>query len=132
MDVYKEKRVVVLEKQRQLEIIKDVHEGIGESSHSKAMSSHHGRDSTYSKIGARFLWYRMYDDVADFIRSCGLCQKQGDIKISTKTELHSVPIPGDVMKQVGVDLCNLPEVDGFHTICLFESTILVNDLRLGH
>ena len=31
--VYKEKRVVVLEKRRQLEIIKDVHEGIGESSH---------------------------------------------------------------------------------------------------
>ena len=56
----------------------------------------------------------MYDDVADFIRSCELCQKQGDIKISTKTELHSVPIPGNVMKQVSVDLCNLPEVDGFH------------------
>ena len=66
------------------------------------------------KIGARFFWYRMYDVAADFIRSCELCQKQGDVKISTKTELHSVPIPGDVMKQVGVDFCNLPEVDEFH------------------
>ena len=98
-----------------------MHEGIGESSHSKAMSSHYGRDSTYSKIGARFFWYPMYDDVADFIRSCELCQKQGDIKISTKTELHGVPIPSDVMKHVGVDLCNLPEVDGFHHfVCLYR------------
>ena len=40
--VYKEKRVVVLENQRQSEIIEDVHQGIGESSHSKAMSSHYG------------------------------------------------------------------------------------------
>ena len=73
--VSKEKVVVVLEKQRQLEIIKDVHQGIGESSHSTAMSSHYGRDSSYSEIGARFFWYRMYDDVADFIRSCELFVK---------------------------------------------------------
>ena len=40
------------------------------------------------KLELVFFWYRMYDDVADFIRSCELCQKQGDIKVCTKIELH--------------------------------------------
>ena len=36
-------------KQQQIEIIKDVHEGVGQSAHSKDMDSYKGRDSTYSK-----------------------------------------------------------------------------------
>ena len=41
-------------KQQQLEIIKDVNEGVIQSTPSKAMASHKGRDSTYSKISVRF------------------------------------------------------------------------------
>ena len=29
-------------------------------------------------------------------------------------ELQSIPVPNDVMRQVGVDICNLPQVDGFN------------------
>ena len=47
---YKRQRVVIMAKQRQLEIFKDVHEGVGLSTHSKAMASHRCRDSTYSKF----------------------------------------------------------------------------------
>ena len=27
--------------------------------------------------------------------------------------MHSIPVPSNVMKQVGVDLCGLPEIDGY-------------------
>ena len=77
------------------------------------MASHYGRDATYDKIRERFFWYGMYESVRDYIKGCIGCQKQGDLKPNSKLELKNVPIPNEVMKQVGVDLCNLPHVDGF-------------------
>ena len=41
------------------------------------------------------------------------CQQQGSSTLKRKTELHSIPVPAAVMNQFGVDICNLPEVDGF-------------------
>ena len=41
------------------------------------------------------------------------CQKQGRFTLETKTELHSIPAPTTVMNQVGVDICNIPEGDGY-------------------
>ena len=43
-----------MEKDRQNEIIYDVHCGVGESEHSKAMASHLGKYSTHEKVAARF------------------------------------------------------------------------------
>ena len=46
--------------------------------------------------------------------------KQGDLK-SPKVELKSIPVPSSVMKQVGVDICNLPEIDEYrHVIVLID------------
>ena len=40
---------------------------------------------------------------------------------SPKVELKSIPVPTSVMKQVGVDICNLPQVDGYrHVIILID------------
>ena len=111
--VYKNKRLVIIEKGRQMEIIKDIHEGLGDTAHSKAMASHKGRDSTYSKISERFFWYTIFTDVENFIKSCKICQKQVDLKLKVNDELHSVPIPSQVMKQIGVDISTLSEVDGY-------------------
>ena len=41
-------------------------------------------------------------------------------KSETKTELHVIPVPTAVMNQIGVDICNLPEVDGY--CCLVVCT----------
>ena len=117
--LYKCKRVVIMEKHRQLEIIKDIHEGIGKSTNSKAMASHKGRDSTYSKISERFFWFSIYNDVEYYIKACEICQKQGDLKLKTNSELQSIPVPVDVTKQVGVDLCTLPEVGGYHYLIVY-------------
>ena len=90
--LYKSKRLVIMEKHRQLEIVKDIHEDIGKSAHSTAMASHKGRDSTYSKISERFFWYSIYNDVENYIKACKICQKQGDLKLKTNSELQNVPV----------------------------------------
>ena len=41
------------------------------------------------------------------------CQKQGSLTFKTKTELHIIPVPTAVMNQIGVDICNLTEVDEY-------------------
>ena len=96
--------------------MKDVHNGLGETSDAKAMASHRGINTTYDKVSSRFLWYSMRSDIIDFINRCDLCQKQGDLTMKIKTELQNVPVPTAVMKQIGIDQCNLPEVDGYYSL----------------
>ena len=98
----KNKKIVVLEEERRLEIIQDVHAGIGESSHATAMSSHLGKTPTYEKIGERFYWYGIVNDIAEFVKKCEPCQKQNSLLNNLKNELHSIPVPSQVMAQVGL------------------------------
>ena len=35
-----------------------------------------------------------------------------------KQKLNSIPVPTDAMNQIGVDICNLPEVDGSLVACI--------------
>ena len=78
----KDNKLVIKDRQRQLELIRDVHCGMGES-----LASHRGKNSTYQTIAARFFWYDISSDVRQFIRTCKQCQKQGDLK-SPKAELN--------------------------------------------
>ena len=74
----------------------------------------------YDKSAQRFFWHNIAADINDYVKSCKQCQKQGDLK-SPKVELKSIPVPSSVMKQVGVDICNLPEVDEYrHVIVLID------------
>ena len=111
--MYKGTRLVIKSSQEKQQIIKDIHEGIGDHSKAKAMASHRGRDTTYQKISERFFWHDIFDDVSAFVKHCESCQKQGKMEKSISPELQSVPVPPEVMKQIGIDLCNLPIVDEF-------------------
>ena len=110
--VIKENKLVIKDRSRQLEIVRDVHQGLGDSEHAKALSSHRGKNSTYEKISARFFWCNISADVADYIRTCEQYEKQGNLK-SPKAELKPIPVPSEVMKQVGVDIFNLPDIGGY-------------------
>ena len=102
--LFYKKRLIIKDKERQMEIVRDVHRGIGDSEHSKAMALHGGKNTTHDKIA----------------QSCEQCKKQDDLK-SPKLELKSIPVPSSVMKQVGVDICNLPKVNGYrHVIVLID------------
>jgi hypothetical protein len=107
------KRIVISSTERQKQIIQDIHAGLGENPKAKAMASHRGRESTYQKISERFYWHNIVSDVADFIKTCENCQKQEKISKKIFPDLQSVSVLKEVMKQIGVDLCNLPDVDGY-------------------
>ena len=110
---YKEKRRVVLEVERRTAIIYDVHKGIGDNSMAKALAAHLGRESTYQKIFERFFWHGMIENIKEDIKICKSCQQQGKIFKKISPKLKSIPVPNEVMKQIGIDLRTLPEVDGF-------------------
>ena len=121
---YKGKRRVIFEESRKRSIIHDVHEGISDSPEAVALSGHRGRESTNQIISERFYWHGMVDDVNNYIKTCQKCQHQGKIFKKISPDLQSIPIESEVMKQVGVDLCNyelIPEVDEFkHLIVLID------------
>ena len=54
------------------------------------------------------------------LRVAKQCQKQGHLK-SPEVELKSITVPSSVMKQVGLDICNLVEGDEYrHVIVLID------------
>ena len=115
------KRLVIKDKERQMEFIRDLHRGIGDSVQSKGMASHRWKNITYDKIEGRFFGHNIAADINEYVKSCEQCQKQSDLN-SPKVELKSIPVLSSVMKQVEVvDIFNLPEVDGYrHVIVLIK------------
>ena len=110
---YKEKRRVIFENNRKQNIIHDVHEGINDN---------RGRESTCQKVSARFYWHGIVDDVKNCIKTCQKCQQQGKIFKRISPELQSIPFDAKIMQQVGVDLCNLPDVNGYkHLVVLIDN-----------
>ena len=68
-------RLVVTDKQRRIDIIHDIHQGLDNNVKLVAMSSHLGRTSTYQKVSRQFYWYAIVNDVGDYIKGCDNCQK---------------------------------------------------------
>ena len=85
--------LVVTDKQRRVDLIHYVHQGLGSSVEAVAMSSHLGRTSTYHKASSRFYWYTLVNDVADYIKGCDNCQKHLSMPRKVKEELKNVAVP---------------------------------------
>ena len=117
--MYKGNRLVVTYKQRRIDIIHDVHQELGNNVNVVAMSSLLGRTSTYQKISSRFDWNTIVIDVADDIKGCDNCQKHLYKKV--KEEWINIAVPSEVMKQIGVDICCLSNVDEFEydIVCIY-------------
>ena len=111
--MYKKSRLVIKSKDEQRQIIDDIHKGLGENPKAKAMASHRGRDTTYQKVSERFFWHSIFADVSEYVRKCEECQRHGKLQNTISPEMQSIPVPNQVMAQIGVDICNLPDVDGF-------------------
>ena len=117
--MYKKSRLVIKSKGEQRQIIDDIHKGLGENPKAKAMASHHGRDTTYQKVSERFFWYSIILIHQRNVRKCEECQRHGKLQNTISPEMQSIPVPNQVMAQIGVDICNLPDVDGFkHLVCI--------------
>ena len=68
------------------------------------------------KIVARFFWYGIYNKIADCIQKCDQCQRRKSFPTNVKNEMHSVPVSPYIIKQVHLDLCSLPKVNGYRHI----------------
>ena len=58
-----ESGIVIADKDRQVDIIHDIHEGSGDTSHSKAMSAYLGRTPTQEKMGFTTMLRTTYKNV---------------------------------------------------------------------
>ena len=116
--LFYKKRLVIKDKERQIEIIRDVHRGIGDFP--RLWPHIEEKTLRMARLHKDFFWHNIAADINEYVKSWDQCQKQGELK-SPKVELKSIPVPSSVMKQVGVDICNLPEVDGYrHVIVLID------------
>lgn len=97
--------------EERLKIIKFVHSGADSSLEESALFSHHGRDATQRLLKKRYFWPSMLNDVREYIKQCDACQKVNPASLKVIPTLHSVTVPKQVFKQIGVDIMSLPEVD---------------------
>ena len=92
------------------------------------------------KSPIRFYWYTIYDDMDKYHKKCLRCQKQSSMPTGQGNKLHLVPVPNEVMKQIGIDRSNLPEIDGYkHVVVAIdyfskwsEEKPYYGDKRLNH
>ena len=95
---------MVTDKQRRIDIIHDVHEGLGNNVKAVAMSSHLGTTSPYQKVLSRFYWYTIVNDVVDYVKGCDNCQKHLSMPKKFKEESKNAAVLSEFMKQIGVDI----------------------------
>ena len=112
---------VITEEAEQWRIIRECHEGTGNSVEARSLSGHFGRDKTCSLLASKVFFPNVKKKVSDFVTSCEPCQR---VKAGAKFEkggdkLKSIPVPHDTWAQVGIDLItNLPLTEeGYNTLC---------------
>ena len=73
------------------------------------MRAHNGNAATISLVSKSFYWSTIEADVSACIKFCAQCQKL----LNEAPKLNSIPVPDTVMKEIQVDICTLPETDGY-------------------
>ncbi|XP_076035778.1 uncharacterized protein LOC143021873 isoform X3 [Oratosquilla oratoria] len=97
-------------------VIREVHES--ESKECQSLRAHHGITATIRLVSKRFYWRSVAADVSSYVKTCTECQRETPRLSNEALEQHSVPVPDTVMKQIGVDICTLPENDGYKYVVL--------------
>jgi len=95
-------RVVGLRDQ-QLEIIRELHDGIG----------HRSKQNTFEQVSRRYQWKGMYDDVVNYVKTCEECQRRARVRYEEPLHPTWSII---VWEKVGIDIVHMPESGGFKFI----------------
>ena len=94
------RRVIGLPDQRR-QTIKQLHDECG----------HRGRNTTHELVKRRYQWKGMWEDVADYCKSCEVCQKRSQLRY--EEPLHPT-FSTYVWQKVGVDVVFMPVTkDGY-------------------
>nr|XP_054761342.1 uncharacterized protein LOC129267739 [Lytechinus pictus] len=89
-------KLVLVPKTHRSEIMRIAHDSL--------FGGHLGINNTLSKVKAQFYWPSMYEDVANFCRSCDVCQKTISKGRVPKTTLGKLPIVGVPFQRIEIDL----------------------------
>ena len=96
---------VITDEQLQWDIIKSMHEGLGDTLESTSMGGHVGQNKPRDKITARYYWPKIMEQVAQYMSACPACQKAKFISLQkTNTELHFIHMANKIWTQIGIDL----------------------------
>ena len=76
-------------------------ESILHNLHSNILSGHFGVEATYNRARSRYYWPNLYKTIAEYIKSCDTCQRQG--KPIPHEELHPIQV-GQPFDQVGINI----------------------------
>ena len=99
------RRVVGLKDQR-LAIIHVLYDGIG----------HRGKQATFEQVRRRYQWKGLYDDVAEFVKSCEECQRRARNR-------YEEPLKPTWMvtmwTKIGVDVVYMPPAPGGNGFIVF-------------
>ena len=69
--------------------------------------------ATIHQISLRFYWRTIEKDVEEaYVKSCDKCQGVNPKFSKEAPNLHPVAAPTEVMSQIGIDICCLPECNG--------------------
>lgn len=61
----------------------------------------------------RFYWSTITSDIKEHIRGCVSCQRSANRNLQATPALQSVSVPNGAMRQVGVDLIQMPPAEGY-------------------
>jgi hypothetical protein len=85
-----------------LKVIKTTElENILHNLHSNILTGHFGIEATYNRARIRYYWPNLYKTIAEYIKSCDTCQRQG--APTPHEELHPIRV-GEPFDRVGIDI----------------------------
>jgi hypothetical protein len=77
--------------------------------HSNILSGHFGIEGTYNRARSRYYWPNLYKSIAEYIKSCDTCQRQG--APIPHEELHPIQV-GKPFDRVGIDIVGPLSITG--------------------
>ena len=89
---------------RQLIVPRTLQKEFCEKVHDTARTAHMGRRRMIHSLQHFCYWYRMYDDILWWIKSCVICQKRKRLHPTPKAPM-TVYVPGEPGERVSIDVC---------------------------
>jgi len=93
--------LVIRDLAQQQRIVQSVHMGSDDSDTACSNGGHIVIYHTRAKILETLFWIRVAQDVNEFISRCDRYQKVNPVQRQGVAELHPVPVPSDIMVQIG-------------------------------
>lgn len=85
--------------------------------HSTYWAGHPGEDRTTALVQQGYYWPQMRDDIADFVKTCLICQQDKADRLKKGGLLQPLPVPKKPWESVSLDfITGLPKVGDVATI----------------